>query len=111
MAEKRGIKRRLKRINLMFGVDKPTNVGFTVDISDTGIFLKSANVYPPGALLDITLSMPNDGVAHFQGQVRWAKSVPPNLIHVVKKAGMGVKIIKFFEGENAYHKLVETSYH
>lgn len=65
MAEKRIIKRRLKRLTLMFGTDKPTHLGFTVDISDTGIFLKAIKVYPPGTILNMELSIPDGGVAEF----------------------------------------------
>lgn len=112
MAEKRIIKRRLKRLSLMFGPDKPAHLGFTIDISDTGIFLKAVKVYPPGTILNVEISIPDDGgVAEFQGQVMWAKAVPANLIHIVKKAGMGVRIIKFLKGRDEYLKLVEVSHH
>lgn len=112
MAEKRVIKRHLKRLALMFGPDKPTHLGFTIDISDTGIFLKAVKVYPPGTILNVELSIPdNGGVAKFQGQVMWAKAVPANLIHIVQKAGMGIRIIKFLKGLDEYLKLLETSHH
>lgn len=111
MAEKRIIKRRLKRLTLMFGPDKPTHLGFTVDISDTGVFLKAIKVYPPGTILNMELSIPDNGVAEFQGKVMWAKAVPSNMIHIVKKAGMGVRIIKFLKGEKEYLNLVEMSHH
>lgn len=112
VAEKRGIKRRLKRVTVIFGNEKPVYHGFTVDISDTGIFLKSNKVFPPSTIIHIELSIPDDGVAVFHGLVMWAKTVPPNLIHVVKKAaGMGIKITQFLSGEEEYHKLVEESHH
>lgn len=50
MPEKRNNKRHLKRLNLMFGTDKPYHVGFTVDISETGIFLKATKVYPSNTI-------------------------------------------------------------
>lgn len=112
MAEKRIIKRRLKRLSLMFGPDKPTHLGFTIDISDTGMFLKAVKIYPPGTTLNIELSIPdNGGVAEFHGKVMWAKAVPANLIHIVQKAGMGIRIIKFLKGREEYLKLVEASHH
>lgn len=95
----------------MFGQDKPSHLGFTVDISDTGIFLKSAKVYPPDTILTIELSTPDNHIVEFQGQVMWAKTVPPNLIHIVKKAGMGIRIKNFLRGKQEYHKLVEASHH
>lgn len=109
MPEKRNNKRHLKRLNLMFGTDQPYHVGFTVDISEEGIFLKATKVYPPNTIVTIELSIRNHHVVKFQGQVRWAKTVPPNLIHIIKKAGMGIRIVNFLMGEKEYHNLVEVS--
>src|SRR3989344_9600825 len=109
MPEKRNVKRHLKRLNLMFGTDKPFKVGFTVDISKSGIFLKSVQVYSPGTIITVEISISDHHVVKFQGQVMWAKAVPPNLIHIVKKAGMGIRIVKFLMGEKEYHNLVEVS--
>ncbi len=109
MPERRNMKRHTKRLTLQFGTDNPSHHGFTIDISDTGIFLKSALVYPPGTILTVVISIQDDGIVRLQGRVMWAKSVPANLVHLIKKVGMGVKIIKFLEGEKEYHRLVEMS--
>ncbi len=108
MAKKRVINRHLKRMNVLFGTDKPVFQGFTVDISDTGIFLKSIKVYPPGSVITVEIHIPDCGVIEFQGRIMWAKTVPSNMINIVKKAGMGGKIINFLKGENEYEKLVKA---
>jgi len=112
VAEKRAIKRRFRRLNAVFGESEPVYHGFTIDISEAGIFLKSNKVFPPRTVLNVELSLPDNVVVIFQGMVIWAKLVPPHLVHVVKKAGgMGIRIIKFVGGEREYHKLVEESHH
>lgn len=108
MAEKRVIKRHLKRMNVLFGADKSVFHGFTVDVSNTGIFLKSVKIYTPGSVIAVEIHIPDGGVVEFQGRVMWAKAVPPNMINIIKKAGMGVKIISFLKGEDEYHKLVKA---
>lgn len=111
MAEKRVINRHLKRMNVLFGADKQVFHGFTVDISNTGIFLKSVKIYPPGSVITAELHIPDGGVMEFQGRVMWAKAVPSNMINIIKKAGMGVKIINFLKGEDEYRKLVKELHH
>ncbi len=111
MAEKRVINRHLKRMNVLFGTDKPVFHGFTVDISDTGIFLKSIKVCPPGSVITVEIHMSDGGVVEFQGRIMWAKAVPSSMINIIKKAGMGVKIINFLKGENEYQELVKAFHH
>lgn len=111
MAEKRVINRHLKRMNVLFGADKQVFHGFTVDISNTGIFLKSVKIYPPGSVITVEIHIPDGGVMEFQGRVMWAKAVPSNMINIIKKAGMGVKIISFLKGEDEYHKLVKACHY
>ncbi len=37
-----------------------------------------------------------------EARVQWAKRVPPQMLRVVKKGGMGVKIVHFLSGEAIY---------
>src|SRR3990167_1238923 len=111
MPEKRDINRRLKRLTVKFGDDTPLHVGFTGDISNTGIFLKTNKVYPLNTLLIIELHTPDNIIIEFQGKVMWGKTVPPGLAYTAKKVGMGIKIMKFLKGEEEYRRLVEISHH
>ncbi len=88
----RKIKRTDKRLLIKFGEDSPRMVGFTGDISQAGIFIKSSKVFGPGTILKIDLTLPNNLVLHLEGRVMWAKKVPPSLHRVTKKSGMGVLI-------------------
>ncbi len=106
--EKRGLKRFRKRLQLRFGQDSSSKVGFTSDISPQGFFIHSALVLPPQTRLQIELSPPGGAEAVLiEGRVVWAKKVPPNLLRLTK-GGMGVRIIRFLTGEEVYSDLCNS---
>ena len=107
MAEKRNLDRHRKRYILRFGTDTLQYKAFTEDISTTGLFIKTAKISPPGGLLLVELELDEQRKVLMETRVMWAKKVPPQLIHLVKKSGMGVKIIRFFSGEGDYIELCE----
>lgn len=103
-SDKRHIARHRKRLSLKFGINEATRVGFTDDISETGLFIKSAIVQNPNTLLRIQLTAPDGEVIALTGKVMWAKKVPPSLLRRIK-GGMGVRIIAFHSGEQTYLRL------
>lgn len=106
MAEKRIIKRVRRRLSLRFGQDKPVRMAFTEDVTDDGMFIKTTNLYRPGTQIAIEIILPDERKVNLIGMVRWTKKVPPNMIHLVKKAGMGVKILRFVDGEENFMQFV-----
>jgi PilZ domain len=90
--EKRPALRVFKRLFVRFGKELPTYVGYTMDISATGLFIKSSAIFPPQTVLKIALTLPDDRVVLLSGQVMWAKRVPPQLASLVRKNGMGVRL-------------------
>ncbi len=106
MAEKRIIKRVRRRLSLRFGHDKPVRMAFTEDVTDDGIFIKTTNLYKPGTQVTIELILPDEVKVTLIGMVRWSKKVPPNMIHLVKKAGLGVKILHFVTGEEDFMRFL-----
>jgi len=109
MAEKRSLKRIRRRISLRFGVDAPVRMAFTEDVTDRGMFIKSTNLYPPGTRVVIELIMPDESRVRISGSIRWTKKVPPNMIHLVRKAGMGVKILRIESGEEDFRRFIEDA--
>jgi hypothetical protein len=105
MAEDRYKKRHRKRIPLKFGIDKVEKFGFTDDINHDGLFIRSAVVARPGAIIMVEIKQP-EGVIALLGEVRWAKKIPSNVLHKLK-GGMGVKIKSFQSGEEFYHALCD----
>lgn len=107
MDDLRDVKRLRKRLTLKFGIDLPARVAFTEDISHQGMCIRTAMVCPPGSRLKIELNLPDGTVTQMAGVVMWAKKVPPNMIHLVKKCGMGVRITGIVSGRDGYERLCE----
>lgn len=103
--EKRTKKRYPKRLYVRFGKEKPDHIGFTQDISATGVFVKSNFSFPPSTRLKVELTLPDETIIECNGIVQWAKKVPPALSRLVKKNGMG---IAFLEIPISYKVLIET---
>lgn len=107
MAEKRDSRRQRKRLSIKYGLTVPEKRGFTEDISRQGLFIKGSFVYPPRTLLTVEVTGPAGESILLKGTVMWAKKVPPNLMRMAKKAGMGIRIKEFLEGEGSYQALFE----
>lgn len=108
MAEKRDITRHRKRLTLRFGPDAPTRLAYTEDVSAHGLFIKTTNLCPPGTRIQIELTLPDDEPVFLEGMVRWSKKVPPQMIHLLKKSGLGIMITKFVAGEQAYRQFIDS---
>lgn len=106
MSEKRIVKRVRRRLSLRFGDVKPVRMAFTEDVTNDGMFIKTTNLYRPGTQIAIELILPDETRVNLIGFVRWSKKVPPNMIHLVKKAGMGVKIVRFVSGEEDFRRFI-----
>jgi len=106
MAEKRIKKRHRKRYAVSFSIDAcDKKRGFTDDLNQGGLFIRSAVIVPPGVRVRVEIDHP-DGPIVLSGLVRWAKSVPANFIHKMK-GGMGLEIMAFLAGEEIYRSLCE----
>ena len=105
MAEDRLKRRHRKRFSLNFGIDKVEKFGFTDDLNHDGLFIRSAVVVKPGVTIRIEIKHP-DGLIALLGEVRWAKKVPPNVIHKMK-GGMGIRVKSFLSGEKIYQSLCD----
>lgn len=109
MAEKRDIKRLKKRLSIHFGIDAATRVAFTEDISATGMFIKTPNVCPPNTKIKVIFSLDENCTVELEARVMWAKKVPQNLFHLVKKSGMGIRFLHFHSGREQFIQFCERS--
>jgi hypothetical protein len=105
MPERRVSKRRPKRLKLKYGLNNPESIALTEDISPEGIFIKSTRTLSPGKTVQVEIFAPDNSKVLFEGRVMWMKRVPPSLIQLAKKGGMGVKITKFLSGKEIYMEL------
>ncbi|MDA3902642.1 MAG: PilZ domain-containing protein [Desulfuromusa sp.] len=108
MVTKRSPTRKKKRLKVRFGVDYPKRVAFTGDVSDGGLYIITGQPEHPGAKLLIEINLPDEQQVIVFGRVRWAKKVPPNLIRLANKAGMGVQLTQFETGQEALKDYLET---
>ena len=108
MAEQRTNNRCNKRLKLKFGESTPTLLGFTEDISPSGLFIKTTRPLHPGKKILVEISAPNNQMVFLEGYVVWIKRVTAGMINLVKKGGMGVKISRFYAGREIYLDLCKT---
>ncbi len=102
MADKRNRTRLKKRVALQFGTGETVDrKAFTEDISPMGMFIKTANVSNPNTVIKVEINHEGCTIC-FEARVMWAKRVPQNLFHLVKKSGMGIRIIRFNCGREWY---------
>ena len=97
--DKRDLIRHKKRLTVRFGIDDVNRVAFTEDISLTGMFIKTPNICPPNTKIKVILELGSNNV-ELEARVMWAKKVPQNLFHLVKKSGMGIRFIRFVSGKD-----------
>ncbi|MCA1796182.1 MAG: PilZ domain-containing protein [Desulfuromonadaceae bacterium] len=105
MADKRRKPRLRKRMRVHYGPQTPSKVGFTADISESGLCIQTFGVYKPGTNLLIELELPSGDTVRIEGRVHWSRKVPPHLLRKVKYAGMGIKIVNFIGDPEPYIKL------
>ena len=110
MAEKRNIQRKLKRLKIRYGSECLEKMGFTNDLSRAGLFIKTATPLTPGELLHMQIFLPDENEVRCTGRIHWAKRVPASLLRLTAKGGMGVRILDYSAGRQAYHDFIESLY-
>ena len=100
--------RHKKRLAVHFGLEVTSRVAFTENVSLTGMFIRTPNIYPPNTRIKIEFELANNKV-ELEARVMWAKKVPQNLFHLVKKSGMGVRVLRFHSGEDHFNNYFESS--
>lgn len=90
-SEKREGDRAKKRFKVRYGVDGPERTGFTRNVSPTGLYIGTNNVFAPGTTLLVEVTLEKQSFTMW-ARVIWAKKVPAQLAHVLD-CGMGVCFI------------------
>ncbi|HZX35181.1 MAG TPA: PilZ domain-containing protein [Thermodesulfobacteriota bacterium] len=81
----------------------PEHTSFVVDLSDTGVGIRTNKVFKPGTELHMNFELDEKTTCHAVGIVQWAKTAPGGLTMLVK-AGMGVRFTRMEEGLLAVYK-------
>ena len=64
------------RIRVRFGETHPDRLAFTMNVSQTGAFISTNNVYAPGKMIKVEFNFENETTTVF-AQVVWAKKATP----------------------------------
>ena len=104
---KRDIERLKRRLTVRFGIEDTNRVAFTEDISLTGMFIKTPNICPPNTKILVEFEVDKSKI-ELVARVMWAKKVPQNLFHLVKKSGMGIRFLRFTSGEAQFVSYLEN---
>jgi hypothetical protein len=107
VTNKRDIERHKKRLTVRFGIEETNRVAFTEDVSVTGMFIKTPNICPPNTKILVEFEIDTIKV-ELVARVMWAKKVPQNLFHLVKKSGMGIRFLRFTAGESLFMSYLEN---
>ena len=84
-------RRAHKRLEVRFGLDEPTFIGYSGNLSKTGIMVRAVKVFAPGSVLNLDLKLPG-GSVRARGEVIWAREGPPQWI-MTGRIGMGITFI------------------
>ena len=80
------------RIRVRFGVDALDRSAFTMNVSLSGAFIRTNQVFPPGTTIKVEFNF-EDGPLTVYAKVVWAKKVPPQMGHLVL-CGMGIRLLQ-----------------
>ena len=89
--EKRVKNRTKRRLMVRFGTSAADKTAFTKNVSETGLFVQTNAVFKPGTTIQVQLNFP-DRQFSMWARVVWAKTVPPQLAHILE-CGMGLCFI------------------
>ena len=92
MDDHRFAKRFPVKLLVKYGLKKLSFIGFTVDVSKTGIYLKTNLAFSPDTELLLKITLPNKKAVELKGKVMRVKNLPPEE-NQIKLTGMGVKFI------------------
>ena len=70
---------------------RASQIGYSGNISNTGMMIRTPNVLPPGTILDLELKAPQETIM-LSGRVVWARTGPMTWL-ATGRIGMGIRFI------------------
>ncbi|NIT26870.1 MAG: hypothetical protein GTN53_30655 [Candidatus Aminicenantes bacterium] len=89
---KRFLDRLPIKLFIKYGREQATYVGFSTDISNNGIFLKSNKSFEPETTLKLQITLPDGKIIDLKGTVVWAKKLASKEGQL-EVNGMGIRIV------------------
>lgn len=84
-------RRSRRRLAVRFGPDQPNQIGYTGNISSSGMMIRTVRVFAPGTRLSLEVDLAPRAV-RLRGLVVWARAGDPRWI-ATGRVGMGLKFI------------------
>jgi hypothetical protein len=106
MSESRWGKRFEQRLKAKYGIENYDLKGYIYDIAPFGLFLSGDHFYLPNTKLKIIFELDNGSRVELVGKVCRAKK-PQQPDWFERDAGMGIKILRFIEGELYYQNYLQ----
>ncbi len=85
-------KRARRRVEVRYGPEQPQFIGYSGNVSRSGIMVRAIRVFAPGTVLNLELKFP-DSTFHVQGEVVWAREGPVQFLST-GRVGMGITFLQ-----------------
>jgi len=89
--KKQESKRARRRVEVKYGLEEPRFIGYSGNVSRTGMMVRAIRVFAPGTILHLELKFP-DAVVRLRGQVIWAREGSVEWL-ATGRVGMGVTFL------------------
>ncbi|MCZ6695934.1 MAG: PilZ domain-containing protein [Acidobacteria bacterium] len=86
-----GYQRRCRRIEIRYGRDQPRYVGYSRNVSESGMMVGSTRVFAPGTILMLEVKL-SSATYVMEGIVIWARAGPVRWLST-GRIGMGIALI------------------
>ncbi len=106
MADKRYTGRYPKKIPVKFGFGNLYENGEIENISLSGMFINTGAIYATRTVIKIEYTLPKNIVVGIHGEVRWKRGNSSGWTQTAKKNGLGIRIVKFYSGEQIYQEMI-----
>jgi len=89
---KQSSKRARRRVEVRYGPDQPQFIGYSGNVSRSGIMVRAIRVFAPGTVLNLELKFP-DGTFWVRGEVVWAREGSVQFLST-GRVGMGINFLQ-----------------
>ncbi len=92
MRTRQKTKRARKRVEVRYGPELPQYIGYSGNVSKTGIMVRATRVFAPGTVLQLEVKFPS-GTYRLRGEVVWARAGSLQWL-ASGRVGMGINFIE-----------------
>ncbi len=81
-----------RRVEIRYGADRPRYIGYSRNVSRSGMMVASVRPFAPGTLLHLEVKLPS-ATYRLLGRVIWAREGPVQWM-TTGRVGMGIALIR-----------------